>query len=268
MRIAGTRALLTGATGGLGTAIARALAERGATLVLSSRKGEELERLTASLPGAGHEAVVADLAADAAGERLAADATAGGPVDVFVANAGLPGSGRLEDLSAEEVTRVLRVNLEAPVRATRALLPPMLERGAGHFVYISSLSGKVPSPRSAMYSGTKFGLRGFTLALRQDLRGSGVGASLVAPGFVSDAGMFADAGIEAPAEMGTSTSAEVGDAVARAIERNRAEILVAPVRGRLAAGFGSHFPGAAAIAQRGRGERLAEKLARNQLDKR
>ena len=268
MQISGKTALVTGATGGLGTAIAKELALRGATVVVSSRKQAELEALAASLPGDGHRTVVAELGSDGAGERLVADAELGGPVDIFVANAGLPGSGRFEDLSEEDITRVLRVNLEAPIRASRALLPAMLERDSGHFVYVSSLAGKVPSPRAAMYNASKFGLRGFTLALRQDLRGTGVGASLVLPGFIRDAGMFADAEMKPPPGMGTSTPEKVAEAVVRAVETNKAEFVVAPPQARAVSALGSSFPSVAAVFQRGAGERIAEELASKQTEKR
>jgi len=94
MELAGRTALLTGATGGLGRATAKALATRGATLVLSGRKAEALEALAAELPGDGHRTIPSDLAEPGAAEKLAAEA---GPVDVLVANAGLPGTGRLPD---------------------------------------------------------------------------------------------------------------------------------------------------------------------------
>lgn len=268
MEISGRTALLTGATGGLGRAIAQSLALCGARLVLSSRKKDELAELAGSLPGQGHRTIVTELGEEGAGEKLIEAATADGPLDIFVANAGLPGSGRLEDLSQENVTRVLRVNLESPIRATRALLPSMLDRGVGHFVYVSSLSGKTPSPRSSMYNASKFGLRGFAFALRQDLRGTGVSASLVLPGFIRDAGMFADAGMNPPLGMGTSTPEEVGDAVVRAVEADKAEIVVAPPQQRVMAAFGSTFPVLAAYVQRGRGERVADQLASRQTEKR
>ena len=108
----------------------------------------------------------------------------------------------------------------------------MLERGAGHLVFVASLSGKAPSPRSAVYNATKFGLRGFSLGLRTDLKGTGVGASIVAPGFIRDAGMFADAKAKAPPGLGTSTPEAVGAAVVRAIERDSVEIAVAPPQQR------------------------------------
>ncbi len=265
MQLSGTRALLTGASGGLGRAIAAALAARGVELVISSRKPEQLERLAAELPGSGHRTVVCDLAAPGAGEAVAAEA---GAIDLFVANAGLPGTGRIEQRSPEELARVIRVNLEAPILTTRTLLPGMLERGRGHFVYISSLAGKTPSPRSSIYNATKFGLRGFALGFRQDLRGTGLSASLVLPGFIRDAGMFADSGLESPAGMGTGTPEQVGDAVASAVEQDRAEVAVAPAQQRALVALAHAFPSIAARAQRGRGERIADRLADRQRDKR
>ena len=107
MNFEGKRTLLTGATGGLGRAIALALAERGANLILSSRKREELDALALDLPGKEHAVIVSDLAEPGAAEKLAAEA---GDVDILIANAGLPGSGRLEDFSAEEIARAIRVN--------------------------------------------------------------------------------------------------------------------------------------------------------------
>ena len=267
MEINGTRALLTGATGGLGRAIAIALAERGSTLILSSRKGDELEKLSAELPGSGHTAVVCDLAEPGAAEWLAGE---GGAVDLLIANAALPGSGKLDGFSTEEIARAVRVNLEAPMIMTRVLMPGMIERGAGHLVYVSSLSGKAASPRASIYNGTKFGLRGFALALREDLAGdkTGVGASVVLPGFIRDAGMFADSGAKAPAGAGTSTPEAVGAGVVKAIESNRAEVAVAPIQLRAMAQLAHVFPAIAGRAQRGGGTKTAERVARGQTDKR
>ena len=127
MDLGGRTALLTGATGGLGRAIATALAARGATLVLSSRKTEELVKLARSLPGGGHVALVADLAKEGTALALLEQA---GDIDVLVANAALPASGRLEGFGQDEIGRALRVNLESPVRMTRELLPHWQERGS------------------------------------------------------------------------------------------------------------------------------------------
>src|SRR5688500_3923142 len=133
VELRGKTVLLTGATGGLGRAIAVGLAERGATLVLSSRKPDELESLRGGLPSDGHRVVVSDLAEPGAGTALLAEA---GELDVLVANAALPASGKLGGFSAEQVQRALRVNLEAPVLMAHELLPRWLERDSGHFVFI------------------------------------------------------------------------------------------------------------------------------------
>jgi short-subunit dehydrogenase len=262
MELSGRRALLTGATGGLGTAIAGVLAAQGAIVLLSGRKPEALRELAATLPGTGHAVLPADLAEPGAAARLAAEAAAAGEVDVLVANAGLHGAGWLSDFSEEDVARTLRVNLEAPMVLTRALFPAMVERGAGHLVFVSSLSGKAASPRSSVYNATKFGLRGFAFALRTDLAPRKVGVSVVSPGFIRDAGMFAKSGARTPPGMGTSTPAQVAAAVLKAIAANRAEITVAPPVARALTQFAMISPAIAARVQSAPiGQKAAEDVA-------
>ncbi len=234
--------LLTGATGGLGRAIAEALAARGARLILSARDHGDLEALAAELPGSGHRAIACDLDIDGEAERLAAEA---GEVDGLVANAGIGANGRVDAIAAEQVSRVLRVNLEAPVLMARAVAPGMRERGSGHIVFISSLAAKGSTGRHALYAGSKAGLRSFAIGLRDDLARNGVGVSIVCPGFIRDAGMFADSGDEPPMKLGTAAPEAVGAAVVEAIERNRLEIDVAPFRQRALANFAGRFPGLA-----------------------
>jgi short-subunit dehydrogenase len=259
MELAGRSALLTGATGGLGRAMAKALAARGATLLLSARKADALQALAPELPGEGHRALPADLAEPGAAEKLAAEA---GEVDVLVANAGLPAAGWLSDFTPDQVKRALRVNLEAPMLLAQALFPAMVERGSGHLVFISSLSGKAPSPRTAIYNATKFGLRGFALGLRADLGPKGIGVSLVSPGFIREAGMFADAGAKPPPGMGTGTPDQVGAAVVKAIEHDKAEIAVAPMTQRVMAHFALTSPGIAVKVQSGSaGQKAADEIA-------
>jgi short-subunit dehydrogenase len=268
VELEGKRVLLSGATGGLGRAIADELAARGALLVLSSRKGEELDRLARSLPGGEdrHGVIVADLAEPEAAEQLVERA---GDLDALVANAALPASGKLENFSSEEVQRAIRVNFESPILMARAVASKLAEKGEGHLVFISSLSGKVGSPRSALYSSTKFGLRGFAFALREDMHPHGVGVSIVSPGFVREAGMFHEAGSKPPPMIGTTTPRKVGRAVVRAIQRNRNEITVAPMRQRLVAEIGYRHPEfAARVQRRGGAERIAEDVAAGQSDKR
>lgn len=246
MRTAGKTALLTGAAGGLGRAIAAALAERDVTLILSGRNREALEELAASLPGSGHRILVADLGEPGVGEQLADTA---GEFDIFVANAGLPGSGVPAELSVEEIQRAMRVNLEAPMLTARALAPKLAERGEGHMVFISSLSGKAAEPESSLYNATKFGIRGFALGLCADLRPQGVGVSIISPGYVRKAGMFARAGIDPPPGRGTVPPERVGAAVVRAIERNKVEVVVGGAPHRAIAHLSLAIPGLAARAQ-------------------
>jgi short-subunit dehydrogenase len=259
MNLSGRKALLTGATGGLGRAIALAMAERGAQLTLSARSREALEALAAELPGSGHEVLPADLAEPDAAERLAAEAAG---TEILVANAGLPGAGKLDEFSAEEVKRALRVNLEAPMLMARALYPAMLDAGSGHLVFVASLSGKAASPLSSIYNATKFGLRGFALGLRADLGPRGLGVSLVSPGFIREAGMFADAGAKPPAGMGTARPDQVGDAVVKAVEKNRVEVTVAPIQQRIGAHLALVSPTISDKAQSGSaGQKAAEEIA-------
>jgi uncharacterized protein len=228
--ISGSRVLLTGATGGLGRAIAKALDARGAHLLLTSRKQDALEDLARELQSA--DALASDLSKR---DDVAALPGRAGHVDIFVHNAGLPGSGRLESFTQEEIDRVLDVNLRAGIMLTHALLPGMSERGRGHLVYVSSMSGKLPTVRASIYGATKYGLRGFAGGLRDDLYGTGVGVSTIFPGPIKGAGMWQDAGIELPRWVPTKAPEDVGDAVAKAIEANRPEIAVADPGQRAAA---------------------------------
>jgi short-subunit dehydrogenase len=257
------RVLVTGATGGIGQAIARAFASRAATLLLTGRRAEVLEPLADEVGG---RAMSVDLSSREEVDRLLGEA---GDVDVLVANAGLPASGVLTDLTQEQIDRMVEVNLRAPIALARGLAPAMVQRRAGHMVFISSLSGKAASPATSIYSATKFGLRGFALGIREDLRAHGVGVSVILPGFIREAGMFADARVELPRGIGTRSPEEVAEAVIRAIQRNRAELEVAPVGLRLGASFAGLAPGFAARATRLMGgDRIASDLAAGQTEKR
>jgi short-subunit dehydrogenase len=263
VRIAGARVLLTGATGGLGQAIARALGARGAQLILTGRRGDVLESLASEL---GAPAISVDLADRADVARLIEEA---GSVDVLVANAGLPGTGTLVELSQEEVDRGLEVNLRAPIALAHALLPAMRANRRGQLVFISSLSGKSASGSSSIYSATKFGLRGFGLSMRDELHGSGVSSSVICPGFIREAGMFAETGIKLPPGVGTRTPADVAAAVIRAIEHDRAEIDVAPAVLRVGAALAGLAPELSARVARLLGSnRVARDLTERQSHKR
>jgi short-subunit dehydrogenase len=259
MDVAGRTVLLTGASGGLGAAIAEALAARGARLLLSGRRGEQLEPLATRTRG---EVLVCDLAARGEPERLAAEA---GEVDVLVANAGLPGSGQLEDYDVAGIDRVLEVNLRAPIVLARLLVPGMVSRGSGHVVFMSSLAGRAATVGQSLYVATKFGLRGFASGLRADLAGSGVGVSAIFPGFIRDAGMFHEAGVKLPRGVGTKTPEDVARAVLRAIERDKAQLDVAPLGLRAGALIAEVAPETAArITRRLGGDGIASDFARGQ----
>lgn len=262
--ISASRALVTGATGGIGAAIARALHQRGATVLLTGRRSEQLESLSGEL-GERAETFVADLQGADGVDDLVERA---GRVDILVANAGLPASGRYDDFTPEQIDRALNVNLRAPIQLTRALAPKMRERGGGHVVFISSTSGKVATPGSSLYSATKFGMRGFAAGVRADLDGSGVGVTAVFPGFIRDAGMFADSGVRLPPGVGTRRPEDVADAVIAGIERNRAEIDVAPLLLRFGGRLAGAAPGLVAFAVKRGGTDVVDAMAEGQRDKR
>jgi short-subunit dehydrogenase len=259
----GGNVLLTGASGGIGHAIARAIAPRTADLILTARRTDVLEPLAADL---GARVVVCDLARQADVEQLIEQA---GRVDVLIANAALPASGLLLDLTQAEIDRMLEVNLRAPIALARALAPGMAERRRGHLAFISSLAGKTASPASSIYSATKFGLRGFALGLREDLRRHNVGVSVILPGFIREAGMFADSRVTLPPGVGTRSPEDVARGVISAIDRNRAEVVVAPVSMRVGATVGGAAPALASAASRLLGsERISADIAAGQRDKR
>jgi short-subunit dehydrogenase len=214
----------------------------------------------------GARALAVDLSVAAEVDRLLDEA---GPVDILVANAALPASGTLDSFTVEELDRALDVNLRAPIVMARALAPAMVAKRRGQMVFIGSLAGKAATPGSALYNATKFGLRGFASALRADLRRHDVGVSTVFPGFIRDAGMFADSGAELPRGVGTRTPEDVARAVVTAIERNRAEIDVAPLTLRMSATFAGVAPElSAAMARRLGSEQISDRIASGQTDKR
>jgi short-subunit dehydrogenase len=263
MQIAGANVLITGATGGIGQAIARALAARGAKLILTGRRIDVLEPLAQQLDA---RTAAVDLSQPAELERLVRDA---GEVDILVANAALPASGALDSFTVQEIDRALDVNLRAPIVLAHALLPQMVARGRGHLLFMSSLAGKAATPGTALYNASKFGLRGFASALRADVRTTGVGVSAVFPGFIRDAGMFAEADVKLPPGVGTRTPEDVAEATVKAIERNRGEIDVAPLPLRASTIFASLAPElAGSVARKLGSEDITRQLEAGQREKR
>jgi short-subunit dehydrogenase len=181
----GATTIITGASRGIGRAVALAAANEGATVGLLARDEEDLRKVLAEAGGRGAYAV-ADVAdpdqLTGAITRLEAEL---GPTDILVANAGIGSYGAFADLSAEEAERIVRVNVLGTVHALRAVVPGMIERHRGHIVTIGSIAGRLGSPFEAIYSATKFAGVGLTEALVVELEPYGIGVSLVNPGPVA-----------------------------------------------------------------------------------
>ena len=139
------------------------------------------------------------------------------------------GLGRLDTYTQEQIDRALNVNLRAPIALAHALAPAMVARGRGHLLFVSSLSGKGTAPTARSTAPRSSACAVSHWRMREDLRASGVGVSAVLPGFIRDAGMFADVGVSCRPGVGMRTPEHVAKAVVRAIERNRAEVDIAPI---------------------------------------
>ena len=260
----GKTVLLTGASTGLGPHIARRLRQGGAKFVLSARNEAALEKLAQELGES--RTVAADLSRPGEPERLAREA---GPIDVLVSNAGIPATGRLATFEIEEIDRAIAVNLRAGIVLAKLLAPGMVERRSGHLVFMSSIAGKIPSGGETIYNATKFGIRGFGLALREELWGTGVGVSVITPTFVSEAGMWAVTGLKPNPIAGEVTPAQVADAVWTAITKNRREMDVVPIQLRTVLKLQALTPGVFATTARWMGAtRPNEDLDERQRDKR
>jgi short-subunit dehydrogenase len=264
VRLEQSKVLITGATGGIGRAIARAVHHRGATVVLTARRLDTLDDIAREL-GDRVEVVGADLSNRPDLERLGERTD----VDVLVANAAVPAAGRLHTFSPRELDRAIDVNVRAPMQLTLTLLPHMVDRGSGHLVYVSSLAGKVASAGSSVYSATKFALRGFGYSLSEELRDTGVGVTTIFPGFIREAGMFHESGTKLPRGVGTRTPEDVAKAVLEGIDRNRAEIDVAPFSMSSGAKmFGLSPPVLSRITRMLGADGVSEQLETGQRDKR
>jgi short-subunit dehydrogenase len=181
-RFDGKTVVVTGASSGVGEAAAKLFAEEGARVVLAARTAAALDAVAKEI---GDAAVVVptDVSDPEQARALVQRAveTTGG-IHVLVNNAGYNHRGAVADADPEELGRIVDVNLRAPVLLTRLVLPQLLEQDSGAIVNVASIAGQIPLPHEATYSATKFGLRGFSLALAEELRGSGVSVSLVSPG--------------------------------------------------------------------------------------
>jgi NADP-dependent 3-hydroxy acid dehydrogenase YdfG len=174
--------LVTGASRGIGEAIARAFAKRGATLGLLARRRDSLERLASELPGDGHVPLVADVTDSAS---VAAAVREFGHVDVVVANAGITHYRPFAQLPLDEARHMNDVNWLGTIYTVWAALPGMIDSRRGHIVVVSSGGGVRGFPSAAVYNGTKAAQRGFAEALRHELAGTGVSVTTVYPGEIA-----------------------------------------------------------------------------------
>lgn len=183
MRLDGITALVTGAGSGIGQALSLELARRGARLILLGRTASALEATRARLPAPASAAILCLDLADSQARLEIADRVAalGGGLDLLVNNAGVVDAGPLNQQDEESWRRMLEVNLLAPMAITRQLLPPLRASGQGRVVNVGSMFGDIAFPFFAAYSASKFGLRGWSEALRRELAGQGVGVTYCAP---------------------------------------------------------------------------------------
>lgn len=223
-------ALITGASSGIGAAIARRLSANGYRLVLVARRRERLEALAAELGEA--KVVAADLLADDAAERLLAEVP---EVDVLVNNAGVGCFGAALEIPAADQAREVRLNCEALTRLTLAYAPGMVARGKGVVVNLASIAGFQPVPYFATYSATKAYVLSLSLALDEELRGLGVRVVAVCPGPVPTEfqGIAGSPDASHTPRFARRTADEVAARCAAAIRRPRRVVVPAAVHGWL-----------------------------------
>jgi short-subunit dehydrogenase len=222
----GAAVVVTGGSGGIGLAVARAAVARRARVGLIARDGPRLELAAASLavPAPVVAADVTDGAAVADAMGLLTEQL--GPIDVLVNSAGAGGAGPAAATTTAVTGRLLATNFAGVLHPTLAVLPSMQARRRGHIVVIGSIAGRLGVAGEAAYSASKFAVNGFTEALALELRGSGVGVSVVSPGAVAT-GFFAARGTPYGRRWPPPMPPErVAAAVIKAVERNRFDIVV------------------------------------------
>ena len=224
MRLDGATVVVTGASRGIGRAVAVAAAAKGARLGLIARTRADLDKVVADLPGSGHAAATADVADAAAVQRAIGELERDlGSVDVLVANAGIGAYGAFAEVDPAEIDRLVAVNVTGTLHAVRAAIPGMIARRRGHVVVLGSIAGRIGAPFEALYSATKFAGVGFAEALSVELAPHGVGVSVVNPGPVRT-DVFEARGHAYDRKRPKPVDPEqVADAVIAAVEQDRLE---------------------------------------------
>ena len=238
----GRTALVTGASGGLGTHIARRLAREGMNVVISGRREDALAAVAGELCelGVKARAVPADLSDLSQIDPLIERSEAVfGPIDLLVNNAGVEIASAFTSYTREELTSMVDVNLTAPLLLAHRLVPGMLARERGHVVFISSVVGKLGLAYEGPYTATKAALIGLTQALRSEYLNASVGFSVICPGFIAGDGMYqrmVEEGVKSEPPAGRDDNQKVTDKVVQAIRRDQPEVVEtgAPIRPILA----------------------------------
>ena len=232
MKIKGSNILVTGASSGIGAALAPILAERGATVGVVARRADRLkavvEQCNAQTPGA--RAWPADLGDLTRAEQVALEAwDAFGGLDVLVNNAAIPKRTRVTDLIPDDVEHVMAVDFHSPMRMSLAVLPRMLERGHGQIVFVSSMGGRIPIANESAYNAAKYAMCGFAEAMLLDLAGTGVEVKLVLPGPIATEIWDQPDNVPALMEVDKVSPEECAVGIADAIEDDGFEYYVPPV---------------------------------------
>ena len=226
--IAGKTVVLTGASGGIGAFIARALAKEGATVVGVSRSQADLEQICHEVDALGGKGIsipfdICQLEKlPVLVEKIEAVT---GTVDILINNAAIEKFRPFPNYSLEDIQSILTLNLHAPIELTRLLLPKAIERNSGHIVNIASGAGKKAAPFNSIYSASKAGLIMWSEAIRQELANTNVGVSVICPG-CTNAGMFLALDIPAPEGARIAEPTEVADVVLQAIKQNQKEVIL------------------------------------------
>lgn len=243
-------AIITGASSGIGEATARLLSKRGYVVVLAARRLERLQSLAQEIQTAGGQALVVESNLSRLGDiqqLVQKTIEEFGKIDVLFNNAGVGRIDWLEQLDQEEdISAQVQVNLTGLIQLTRAVLPHMLERGSGKIINMASVAGLLPVPTYSVYSATKYGVRGFTEALRRELKPRGISVSGIYPGgteteFRQKSRRERRSKFRTPDLLRLSAE-DVAQAVWRLIQHPR-RALVIPWPMRLAAGVNNLFPG-------------------------